>query len=69
MGRTVAMLLVDDDPDVCELVRHGLASRQIEVVHGLTPEAADRLAAAQSLGIDRKTLSRKLVRYGVERES
>lgn len=31
MGRTVAMLLVDDDPEVCELVRYGLASQQIEV--------------------------------------
>ena len=25
------MLLVDDDPDVCELVRYGLASQKIEV--------------------------------------
>src|ERR1700690_1318329 len=31
MGRTVSMLLVDDDPAVCELVRFGLAAQHIDV--------------------------------------
>jgi transcriptional regulator of acetoin/glycerol metabolism len=29
----------------------------------------NKLAASQALGIDRKTLYRKLMRYGVDRES
>src|SRR3569832_1453548 len=35
----------------------------------LDAKEGNKLAASQSLGIDRKTLYRKLVRYGVERES
>ncbi len=31
MSRSVSMLLVDDDPELCELVRYGLALQQIEV--------------------------------------
>ena len=31
MGRSVSMLLVDDDPEICELVRFGLAPQHIEV--------------------------------------
>ncbi|HEY6038127.1 MAG TPA: helix-turn-helix domain-containing protein, partial [Kofleriaceae bacterium] len=39
------------------------------ILRVLDAKEGNKLAASQSLGIDRKTLYRKLVRYGVERES
>jgi DNA-binding NtrC family response regulator len=39
------------------------------ILRVLDAKEGNKVAASQSLGIDRKTLYRKLVRYGVERES
>ena len=49
-----------------------LSLKEIErrhILRVLDAKEGNKVAASQSLGIDRKTLYRKLVRYGVERES
>jgi len=50
----------------------GLSLEELErrhILRVLDAKEGNKVAASQSLGIDRKTLYRKLVRYGVERES
>jgi two-component system response regulator HydG len=50
----------------------GLSLEELErrhILRVLDAKEGNKVAASHSLGIDRKTLYRKLVRYGVERES
>jgi len=51
MDRTITVLLVDDDPDLCELVRYGLRGQQVEVTACGSGDEAFAHLAVNDVGV------------------